>query len=122
MNNIIVHLTTRSDWTGAHHSGLYTTASLASEGFIHCSKPEQVERVANVYFPGQSGLVLLTIDPDKLQSEIRWEPGTDKPDEAFPHVYGPINLDAVVQVIDFEPNPDGSFTLLPAVIQPPDPR
>ncbi|MBN1303838.1 MAG: DUF952 domain-containing protein [Anaerolineales bacterium] len=122
MSEVIFHLTTRSDWSGAQKSGTYTAGSLAADGFIHCSKAEQVERVANVYFPGQSGLVILTIDLRKLKADVRWEPGTDKPDELFPHVYGPINLEAVIQVIEFEPNPDGSFTLLPAVIQPPDPR
>ena len=58
-----------------------------------------------------TGLVLLVIDPGRLASELRWDPGADLATELFPHIYGPINLDAVVQVIDFEPAPDGKFHL-----------
>jgi uncharacterized protein (DUF952 family) len=113
MTEPILHLTFRTDWQTALEAGSYQADSLSSEGFIHCSKPEQVERVANAYYHGKDGLVLLVIDPQKVTPEIRWEPGTDKPDELFPHIYGPLDLEAVLQVIDFEPNPDGSFTLLP---------
>jgi uncharacterized protein (DUF952 family) len=113
MTEPILHLTFRTDWQAALEAGSYQADSLSSEGFIHCSKPEQVERVANAYYHGKDGLVLLVIDPQKVTPEIRWEPGTDKPDELFPHIYGPLDLEAVLQVIDFEPNPDGSFTLLP---------
>ena len=54
---------------------------------------------------------LLVIDPQRLTSELRWDPGADLATELFPHVYGPINLDAVLQDIDFEPGPDGKFHL-----------
>ncbi len=62
-------------------------------------------------YAGQPGLVLLVIDPARLTSELRWEPGVDLATELFPHIYGPINLDAVVHVIDFEPGLDGKFHL-----------
>ena len=57
--------------------------------------------------------MLLEIDPTRLKPEVRWEPGTDKADELFPHVYGPINLDGVMGVLDFEPGQEGRFTLPP---------
>jgi uncharacterized protein (DUF952 family) len=60
-------------------------------------------------------MVVLVIDPDRLTSELRWEPGADLATELFPHVYGPINLDAVVQVLDFEPDKNGQFTNLPTL-------
>jgi uncharacterized protein (DUF952 family) len=84
---------------------------LAGPGFIHCSKAGQILRVANLVFAGQHGLVLLEIDPGRLTSLLRWEPGADLATELFPHIYGPINLDAVLHVIDFEPGPDGKFHL-----------
>jgi uncharacterized protein (DUF952 family) len=54
--------------------------------------------------------VLLEIDPSQLQSELRWEAGTDKPEESFPHIHGPLNIEAVCGVYDFSPDPDGLFT------------
>jgi uncharacterized protein (DUF952 family) len=62
-------------------------------------------------FFGQHNLVLLVIDPGRLDSEMHWDPGVDLATELFPHIYGPVNLDAVVQVVDFEPTPDGKFHL-----------
>jgi uncharacterized protein (DUF952 family) len=111
VSEIILHLTTQAAWSAAQAGGKYAADSLAGQGFIHCSKVAQVLRVANVFYPGQHGLVLLVIDPVLLKSELRWEPGADLATELFPHVYGPINLDAVVQVIDFEPAVDGKFYL-----------
>ena len=56
-------------------------------------------------------LVVLVIDPQRLRPELRWEPGADLASELFPHIYGPLNLDAVTRVLDFAPGPNGSFTL-----------
>jgi uncharacterized protein (DUF952 family) len=111
VSEFILHITARADWIAAQALGKYAADSLAGQGFIHCSKAEQVLRVANVFYAGQPGLVLLVVDPRRLTSELRWEPGTDLATELFPHVYGPINLDAVVQVLDFEPAADGKFHL-----------
>jgi uncharacterized protein (DUF952 family) len=111
MGDPIIHVTSQAAWSEAKKSGAYTADSLAGQGFIHCSKPGQVLRVANFIFAGQHGLVLLVIDPDRLVSELRWEPGVDVTIELFPHIYGPINLEAVVDVLAFEPDADGKFHL-----------
>ena len=111
MNEFILHVTSRAAWSDAQASGEYSADSLAGQGFIHCSKLGQVMRVANSFYAGQHGLVLLVIDLVRLSSELRWEPGTDLPTELFPHIYGPVNLDAVLQVVDFEPAADGKFHL-----------
>ena len=111
MSEFILHATSRAAWSAAQARGQYSADSLAGEGFIHCSKVDQILRVANLSFTGQHGLVLLVIDPGRLASELRWDPGADLATELFPHIYGPINLDAVAQVIDFEPTPDGKFHL-----------
>jgi uncharacterized protein (DUF952 family) len=111
MSESILHITSRAAWSEAEARGRYTAESLVKEGFIHCSKTGQVIRVANLIYSGQSGLVLLVIDPGRLTSELRWEPGTDLASELFPHVYGPINPEAVVRVVDFAPGPNGQFEL-----------
>ena len=106
--NIILHITQREHWEQAKLLPAYRGDTLDSEGFIHCSTPLQVIKVANTFFPGQEGLILLCIDSDKVQAEIRYE-GIEA--EEFPHIYGPLNLDAVFKVIDFEPGEDGKFEL-----------
>lgn len=109
----ILHITSRAGWVASQPSGSYTPESFEREGFIHCSKQGQVLRVANKFYGGQHGLVLLVIDPARLGPELRWEPGTDASDELFPHLYGPLNLEAVTQVLEFEPDAQGHFTRLP---------
>jgi uncharacterized protein (DUF952 family) len=102
---LILHMTTRQDWDRARQDGQYTIGSLATEGFIHCSLPEQVHRVANALYTGRDDLILLHIDEDLVDPDIRYE---GQP-EAFPHIYGPLNLDAVLLVTEYRPNPDGMF-------------
>lgn len=110
----IFHITTREAWESALASGAYTTPTLASEGFIHCSEPRQVARVANERFRGRSDLVLLEIDSARVGRKILYE-NTEGGAELFPHIYGPLNLDAVTRVLRFEPNEGGSFTTPPSV-------
>ena len=109
MTELIYHITSRTSWSAAPKSGVYSADSLTSQGFIHCSKIDQILRVANAYYSNQHGLVILEIDPAQLKPELRWEAGTDKADELFPHIYGPLNLEAVEHVLDFEPGADGKF-------------
>jgi uncharacterized protein (DUF952 family) len=96
---------------------------LDTEGFIHCSNAEQALAVASSFYRGQTGLVLLVIDPRRLTSLLKWEPAAGGPpppglpaDSLFPHIYGSLNLDAVLQVLDFEPDASGEFSL-PAVLR-----
>ena len=108
---MILHIVSRADWETAVRSGeAYEAPSLASEGFIHCSTAAQVLGPANEFYRGQDGLVLLVIDPDRLDADVVYEDCYDS-GEAFPHIYGPIALAAVVEVVDFPAGPDGTFTL-----------
>jgi uncharacterized protein (DUF952 family) len=111
VTGFIYHITSRRSWSAAQTGGVYSADSLASQGFIHCSKVDQILRVANTFYANQRGLVILEIDPSKLKPQLRWEPGTDKADELFPHLYDPLNLAAVIRVLDFEPGPEGRFSL-----------
>jgi uncharacterized protein (DUF952 family) len=118
----ILHITTRKAWIEATRTGAYSAPSLETEGFIHGSTLKQLLPVAGKFYRGQTGLVVLEIDPARLSSELKWEPpsgGGPPPGvpegEAFPHVYGPINLDAVIQVLDLEADHNGDFLLPPAL-------
>jgi uncharacterized protein (DUF952 family) len=107
---LILHATSRAAWDEAREAGTYTAPSLASEGFIHCSTPEQMRRVADSILRGQAGLVLLCIDDVRVSADVRYE-GYREDGPRFPHVYGPLNLDAIVEVVDFPPGSDGTFDL-----------
>lgn len=112
--NTILHITKRQQWEQAKNIGRYRADSLDSQGFIHCSKSTQILKVANRFFDNQKELVLLFIDSEKVQAEIRYQPA--EIGELFPHVYGELNIDAVYQVIDFEAGEDGLFELPQEVI------
>jgi uncharacterized protein (DUF952 family) len=108
----ILHFCRADAWAQAQASGEYREDTLATEGFIHCSTAAQVHVPANALARGRTDLVLLEVDPARVPSPVRWEAG-DPPDPdagVFPHVYGPIPVDAVVAVHDFPPEPDGTFT------------
>jgi uncharacterized protein (DUF952 family) len=105
---MILHISTRTDWEAA--GAFYAPASLESEGFIHCSTPEQILLPANAMFRGQEGLVLLCIDPARVTAEIVYEDCYESGQE-FPHIYGRLNKEAVIKVVDFPPHRDGTFSL-----------
>ena len=114
--SIILHIIPHAVWEQAQAAGTYRGDTLDAEGFIHFSTPAQVVMVANARFRGHPGLLLLVVDPAKLTAELRYEAPfeTTAPHEVaqqFPHLYGPLNLDAVVNAVPFEPGEDGMFSL-----------
>ncbi|MBN8838182.1 MAG: DUF952 domain-containing protein [Sphingobacteriia bacterium] len=94
---VIYHVTTKQEWETALQKGFYEAASLHTEGFIHCSKAEQVAGVLGRYFQGKNDLVKLHIDISKLQNELKFELAPSV-NEEFPHVFGTINIDAVIKI------------------------
>ena len=109
--SIIFHITQRAAWERAQEEGSYRTGSLKSEGFIHCSTQGQVLPVANLLYKGVNDLVLLVIDENKLGAEVKYERPAPHIKNEFPHLYGELNLDAVLRVVDFPPQEDGTFKL-----------
>jgi uncharacterized protein (DUF952 family) len=113
----ILHITTRADWETAKRNGVYEAPSLTSEGFIHCSTLDQVIATANAFYRGVHDLVLLVIDESATTAQVKYEAAADPArtgaDARFPPLYGPLNLDAVVRIDNFPPNPDGTFSLDP---------
>jgi uncharacterized protein (DUF952 family) len=96
---MIYHITTKLEWEHALTVKKYEAASLHEEGFIHMSHEHQIEGVLSRYFQGKTDLVKLNVDETKLKAEIKNELSPSL-QESFPHVYGAINLDAVVDVED----------------------
>lgn len=112
MAGLIYHIALAADWEQARAAGEYTVStrglSLEQVGYIHASQERQVDQVANAFYRDAGELVILTIDTDRVRAEIRVEQlaGTDEP---FPHIYGPLNTDAVTEARPFPPGPDGRF-------------
>ena len=91
----IYHIADTTQWGLANASGEYIHPSLAKEGFIHCSTRTQVEATANLYFANESDLLLLCIDISKLIPPLKYELASRG--EEFPHIYGRINVDSVIE-------------------------
>jgi uncharacterized protein (DUF952 family) len=106
---MIFHITTRETWDEAARAGEYRGDTLETEGFIHCSEQHQVADVANARFAGRKDLILLCIEPSKVRAEIRYEDATDG-QGTFPHIYGPLNLEAVLARVGFQPDESGRFS------------
>lgn len=112
---MIYHLALADDWSQAQAGGgEYRVSSighlLSDVGFIHCSFESQLRRVADAYYRGRTDVVLLSIDESKLSSPVR-EENTEGGTELYPHIYGPMNADAVVSVRPLAPNPDGTLAI-----------
>jgi len=111
---MLLHICAVDDWRSAEARGEYRPESLQAVGFIHLSTAEQVHLPANRLYAGRTDLVLLHVDPDRLTSPVRWEPGVPSDPESmlFPHLYGALPVAAVTSVTPYAPGPDGSFSPL----------
>jgi glutathione S-transferase len=109
---LIYHIANAADWQQARESGDYRTStrgrSLEQQGFIHASTAEQVAPVANALYGDDQDLLVLVIDETRVRSAVRYEPvpGWEAP---FPHIYGPLNVDAVVETLSLRQGDGGLF-------------
>jgi uncharacterized protein (DUF952 family) len=112
--SVLIHLCSADDWRLAQHLGEHRPESLDATGFVHLSTPEQVHLPANRLYAGRTDLVLLRIDPARLPSPVRWEPGvaTDPDAMVFPHLYGALPAEAVINVTPYRPDANGRFAPL----------
>lgn len=94
----IYHVALPEVWEKFKGRPSYQPPSLAAEGFIHCSYENQLEKVLRRYFGGVDRVLILKIDTHKLLAKLVEEPSTDN--EVFPHVYGRLNHNAVVDIED----------------------
>jgi uncharacterized protein (DUF952 family) len=101
---VIYHLLPASTWEEIRTEPHFEPASLAVEGFVHCTGDEQLMLdVANAFYGDLDGPLVLSIDERRLRADVVWEPPAPLPDgwdgaPTFPHVYGPLDIDAVVEV------------------------
>ena len=118
---MLYHITTKQQLAEAKKNGEYCPPSLTEEGFIHLSQKHQVLVVANMFYREVTDLICLMIDTGKLIASLKYESPVH-PDgkvhteisleEKFPHLYGPLNLDAIVRVVDLEADNQGMFVAL----------
>src|SRR5438128_2300205 len=98
-NTTIYHIAVASDWEAAKAAGTYQISTrgqtLDQAGCIHASTAAQVDSTRMRFYQDAGELVLLEIDPERLHAEVRYEGG-------YPHIYGPLNLDAVVAATPME--------------------
>lgn len=95
---MLYHIVRQDHWDKYKVAFIYFSDNFEQEGFIHFSKESQVLGVLERYYKNEDDLILLSIDESKLTSEIRFEYSTNN--ELFPHLYGGLNLDAIVQVCE----------------------
>lgn len=101
-DQVIYHLTTLQEWEDAQDQGIYEPPSYQREGFIHCSTEAQLKDVMRKHFKHHENLVRLVIDPLRLTSPLRYEKDGEQQTE-YPHIYGPLNLEAVTQITFLDP-------------------
>lgn len=113
---VIYHMIPDEVWQAQPADRPYISDTLETEGFTHCTgTPALLTTVANRFYRSVPGpFLLLCIDENKVQCEVKWEPADG---HLFPHIYGPLNRDAIVEVIDFPRTPDGLFLLPPMLAE-----
>lgn len=113
--SVLVHLCSNDEWRSAQTRGALHPESLDVSGFVHLSTPQQVHLPANRLYAGRTDLVLLRIDPARLTSAVRWEPGVASDPDAivFPHLYGELPVEAVINVTPYLSDGAGRFAPLP---------
>jgi uncharacterized protein (DUF952 family) len=93
-------------WRAAERAGVFRGSEVdRRDGFIHFSNAAQLVETAEIHFAGQSGLLLLRIDSAKLGDRLKWEPS--RGGALFPHLYGDLDLTAVMLVEPLPLGPDG---------------
>ncbi len=107
---LIYHISTEAQWASDQATGAVTPASLAEEGFVHCSFAEQIPGTVAKHYPDHDDLIVLEIDPELLTGELVVEDSYGSGRE-FPHVYAPIEASAVRRTIGLTPGTDGGVVL-----------
>jgi uncharacterized protein (DUF952 family) len=110
----LLHITERTNWEAAVRTGWYRTSTrgvlLEEQGFIHCSMPHQLRTVAEFIYGDAEDLVVLVIDSERLDAPVKYEapePGAD----TYPHIYGPVPVNAVSEVVPVQHDDDGRMLL-----------
>jgi uncharacterized protein (DUF952 family) len=103
----LFHICAKHEWPPATSS--YRGDTLDTDGFIHCSMAGQLVAVANRFFHGRRDLTVLVIDESRVRANIVYE-NLEGGTEPFPHIYGPLDTEAVIGTFALPPADDGRFT------------
>lgn len=109
-DDLLFHITTQDNWKEYKKSGNYQPESLDSDGFIHCSTGSQLEDTANRLFGDKDEILLLVIDATMIREDVKYEEDRETGDK-FPHIYAPLNVNAVIDKIDIKAEDDGTFNI-----------
>lgn len=101
-------LSSEEEYSHALNQGILVRASIKSEGFIHASPKNQLTRVANKYYKDTVQPLILVVDKSKIKVEVKWEPAAGS---LYPHIYGPLNVDAIIEKQEISLNENGDFLL-----------
>jgi uncharacterized protein (DUF952 family) len=105
---LIYKVTSQSEWASAESVGVFAGAPVDfQDGFIHFSTEAQLRETVEKHFQGQADLLVLSVEIDRLGHEINWE--ASRGGQLFPHLYAPLSIEAVVEVIDLPIGKDGCF-------------
>ena|SRR6185369_10894038 len=104
----LYHLVRKSQWDATAFATHFRPTSLATEGFVHLSTDAQLLGSAEKWFADEAEILVVVVDEARLTSQVRYDPVGER---VFPHLYGPLNLDAVVEVRTLTRGPDGRFGL-----------
>ncbi len=123
----IYHLTPADYYHRQPKNQAYKPESFAQDGFIHCtSGAEMLVEVANAYFVDLPGhLLALEIDPTRLTAPLKFEPPipppqpplaggeilTPDPGVLFPHIYGPLNRQAIIRCLALQRDKAGQWRI-----------
>jgi uncharacterized protein (DUF952 family) len=109
----IIITTTDAFWEEAKAKGFYTRSTIDSSledvGFIHATLPNQTTDMLNRHFVNRDDVLLLQVEEKRIKPEVRFEKPLSGRDELFPHIYGPLNIDAVSTTIKPVKDATGHF-------------
>lgn len=112
--SVIIVTSTPMLWEESQKEGFYRHSTINSKlsevGFIHATKPSQVTNMLNRNFRDRDDILLLVIDPDKIEAQVKYEKSLSGTPGEFPHIYGPLNIDAVLKTIKPTKDDSGHFT------------
>ena len=109
-DDLIFHVVKKEDWKSQKKDSRYHPETLDSEGFIHCSSGNKIEEVTNRLYKGETDVLLIIINTTLVEPEIRYE-SSGNSDSKYPHIYGPLNMDAVIDKIELAAEDDESFKI-----------
>jgi len=99
-------LSSQAEYQQALNAGTLIRDSLKSEGFIHATPKSQLNRLANKYYKEKLSPLILMVDKKLITAQVKWEPATGG---LYPHIYGPLNINAVTKIEEISLAEDGNF-------------